>query len=92
MILYVAVRCGSIGIPHIDRFSELIGNASYATYLIHPIVIAVILTFAARAFHHANLLVVLAVCVVSAASAGLLVHRYAEVPIVRLFRKPGIGF
>jgi hypothetical protein len=35
---------------------------------------------------------VLAVCIISAMGAGLLVHRYAEVPIVRLLRKPGIGF
>jgi exopolysaccharide production protein ExoZ len=92
LILYVAIRCRSAGISHMDRFSERIGDASYATYLIHPIVIAAILTFAARIFPQANVPVLLAVCIVSAAGAGLLVHRYAEIPIVRLFRKPGVGF
>ena len=92
VILYVAIRCRPAGISYMDRINESIGNASYATYLVHPIIIAAILTFAARLFPHANILAVLMLCIVGAAGAGLLVHRYAEIPIVRLFRKPGIGF
>jgi len=92
LILYVAICCKPVAVPYVDSFNEWIGNASYAIYLIHPIVIAAILTFAVRAFPHADVFAVLVICVISAAGVGLLVHRYAEVPIVRLFRRPGIGF
>ena len=90
-ILYVAIRSKPREASHADQFNERLGNASFSTYLIHPIVIAVILTFASRVFSDANIFAVQLICVVSATIVGLFVHCYVEIALARFFWEPDMG-
>lgn len=87
-ILYVALRVEAparLGL--LDRLGHAIGDASYAIYLAHGILISGLLGVWARYLPNTNVAVVWLVAVIGALLFGYIVHRYVEAPIVRLFQK-----
>lgn len=87
-ILYVGLRVGSERQPGIiDRLGRALGDASYAIYLTHGIFISGIVGIWSRRFPDTNGMMLLISCVAGSLLFGFLIHRYIELPVIRLFQK-----
>ncbi|MET3900293.1 exopolysaccharide production protein ExoZ [Devosia sp. UYZn731] len=67
---------------------EMLGDASYSTYLVHMFVVGVAVALASRLLPIEGMLkydLTIATAIIGALLAGLLVHQFIERPILRLF-------
>jgi len=74
------------GIAARSNFIQLLGAASYALYLIHPILLAAGARATAALNNPAAIILVLAVLVVVVVTMAIAVHKLIELPITRFLR------
>jgi exopolysaccharide production protein ExoZ len=69
---------------------ELLGDASYATYLVHMFVIGALVALGTRLLPAggASYAAIVAAAIVVSLIAGVIVHRYIELPMLAWFRRP----
>lgn len=68
---------------------EVLGDASYSIYLVHPTVIAVVAVVMGQQISHAFPTVFVAIALVAAALAGLCSYFFVERPLNRVLRRAG---
>ncbi|WP_291551051.1 acyltransferase [Bosea sp. (in: a-proteobacteria)] len=88
ILLVLAAACGRDGPmpPQPVRTLAMIGDASYALYLVHPFVIRGLREIALRAGGLSPELYIL-IALTGAIVAALLIHRWFERPMTRIFRR-----
>jgi len=92
LVLCSALVAGGLALErHLPRLGwlELLGDASYAIYLVHMFVVGALVALAGRvadpSFWPVGLAII-ATALVAATLAGVLVHKFVEQPLLRLLR------
>ncbi|WP_181698990.1 acyltransferase family protein [Chthonobacter albigriseus] len=81
LILFVGLGVTRCANP-IERLAHVLGDASYAVYLIHPAIISILLTVWAKVLPDTNVYVVLAGVTVLATAGGVIMHFLVEKPLI----------